>query len=77
MRWGNANALLGQDVYKEWARSALPGRREDSLVLLVALDVLEVHVKEVRGIHWASFGVKLDRNNRAGLVNHAFDNIND
>jgi hypothetical protein len=33
----NANALLGQDIYKEGAGSAVPSWREDGLVLLVPL----------------------------------------
>ncbi len=70
----NTDTFLRQDVDQQWAGAIILGWGENCLVLLVTLDVLEIHVEEVRGIHWATlgFGVKLSRKDRARLMNHAF-----
>jgi len=70
----DTHSLLGQDINQKRARTIILPSWVDSLVILVALDVLDVHVEEVGGVHWAAFGfgVELCGEYGAGLVDHAF-----
>jgi len=68
----NTNTLLGQDIDEQGRWTVLFGRIH-GLVLLVALDVFDVHVKEVGGVHWSTFGfgMELGGEDGAGFVDHA------
>ena len=74
LRRMDTHSLLRKNIDKEWARSIIFPSRVHSLVILVALDVLNVHVEEVGGVHWAAFGfgVELRGEDGAGFVDHAF-----
>jgi len=70
----DTHTLLGEDITKEGVWTVVFGdARVDGLALLVALDVLNIHVEEVGGVHWAafSFRVELRGEDGAGLVDHA------
>lgn len=66
----NTNTLSAHDVEHQRGGSVV---LENNLVALGELDVLKVLVKEVRAVHGASLGlrVELSREDRSGLVEHA------
>lgn len=45
-------------------------RLEDRLALLVATDILQIHVEQVGGIHWTTFrlGMELSAEDGSGLM---------
>jgi hypothetical protein len=46
--WMNTNTLLGQYVYEKGAGPVILSGGIDGLVVFVPLDVLDIHVKEIR-----------------------------
>lgn len=72
--WGfinlHSNTLLGQQIQHELRGSVV---FVDTLRVLEHLDALQVPIKQVRAVHWASlgFGVELRREDGSGLVHHS------
>jgi hypothetical protein len=75
----NAHTLLAQEVDEQGRGTVVLADASGvhGLVGLVALHVLDVHVEEVGGVHWAAlgFGVELGGEDGARLVDHAFKSV--
>jgi hypothetical protein len=71
------HTFLTQDINQERGRAIILAcaSRVHGLVILVTLYVLDVHVEEIGAVHWAAFGfgVELCGEDRAGFVDHAFE----
>ena len=69
--WLDANSLLRQKINQQRAWYAVAMGLEGRLTLLVFLNILKVHVEQVRGIERASlsFWVELSGEDRSRIVN--------
>jgi hypothetical protein len=69
----DTHSLFRQNIDQKWARTVILPSWVHSLVVLVALNILDIHVEEVSGVHWAAFGfgVELRGEYGAGFVDHA------